>query len=362
MSPLTPETLKDETLKQIKSKIAGKSEAELEAMVKAGELDDEEESGSESDDSDMVDIEELFPGKTPEEIKEMFKGKSEDEIAEMLEEAGAAMDSGSEGSAEGSEGGMIEMNELFPGKTDEELEVMFADKTDEECKKMIDDAIIAAGGEVHSDDEDEEDIESLNSEEMQMFEGKSEEEIRAIFEADGLMDESDEESLNDTEIENILAGKRKADIPKSNEPAAKKSKIVELVDEAEKITAVPASAEEKPKKMSNKERRAAEKKKKEEAAAAAGVKVETKTETAKPAEKKEAAKPAEKKDAAKPVEKKEATKPAEKKEVEKKERTLPNGMIIEDTIVGNGPTAAKGKKVGMRYIGKLTVFTTNSER
>ncbi len=36
------------------------------------------------------------------------------------------------------------------------------------------------------------------------------------------------------------------------------------------------------------------------------------------------------------------------------QRTLPSGLIIEDKKQGDGPVAKSGKKLGMRYIGKLT--------
>lgn len=41
---------------------------------------------------------------------------------------------------------------------------------------------------------------------------------------------------------------------------------------------------------------------------------------------------------------------------------MPNGLIIEDVKIGNGDVAKSGKRVGMRYIGKLTngkVFDKN---
>ncbi|KEP53281.1 peptidyl-prolyl cis-trans isomerase [Rhizoctonia solani 123E] len=75
----------------------------------------------------------------------------------------------------------------------------------------------------------------------------------------------------------------------------------------------------------------------------------------------------------KPVEKKEAAKPAEKKEAGKKDgekkkksepKTLPGGVVIEDKTVGSGPAAKAGKKVGMRYIGRLKngkVFDSNTK-
>ncbi|KAK8853036.1 hypothetical protein IAR55_003737 [Kwoniella newhampshirensis] len=47
-----------------------------------------------------------------------------------------------------------------------------------------------------------------------------------------------------------------------------------------------------------------------------------------------------------------AAKKAETKAPQK--RTLPSGLIIEDVKVGDGPVAKTGKRLGMRYIGKLT--------
>lgn len=34
-------------------------------------------------------------------------------------------------------------------------------------------------------------------------------------------------------------------------------------------------------------------------------------------------------------------------------QTLPSGLIIEDMKAGNGPVAKPGKRLGMRYVGKL---------
>ncbi len=35
------------------------------------------------------------------------------------------------------------------------------------------------------------------------------------------------------------------------------------------------------------------------------------------------------------------------------QKTLPGGLIVEDLKVGDGPVAKSGKRLGMRYIGKL---------
>ncbi|KAF9090711.1 peptidylprolyl isomerase fpr4 [Mortierella sp. AD031] len=55
---------------------------------------------------------------------------------------------------------------------------------------------------------------------------------------------------------------------------------------------------------------------------------------------------------------------AKKQEIKKgHKKTLPNGMIIEDIKVGDGSRAKSGKKIGMRYIGRLQngkVFDKNT--
>ncbi|KAF9110707.1 peptidylprolyl isomerase fpr4 [Mortierella sp. AM989] len=63
--------------------------------------------------------------------------------------------------------------------------------------------------------------------------------------------------------------------------------------------------------------------------------------------------------------KEEPKKAAPKKEEPKKDdkKVLANGMIIEDVKVGTGAAAKSGKKIGMRYIGRLTngkVFDKNT--
>lgn len=46
--------------------------------------------------------------------------------------------------------------------------------------------------------------------------------------------------------------------------------------------------------------------------------------------------------------------PPAKKEEESKVRKLPNGLVIEDKTVGTGTRAKNGKRVFVRYVGKLT--------
>ncbi|QRV79330.1 FKBP-type peptidyl-prolyl cis-trans isomerase [Ceratobasidium sp. AG-Ba] len=93
----------------------------------------------------------------------------------------------------------------------------------------------------------------------------------------------------------------------------------------------------------------------------------TQPETKKDGEKKDGQKAAEKKDGQKTGEKKEGKKDGEKKKkscYQSEPRTLAGGLIIEDTKVGTGPVAKAGKKIGMRYIGRLKngkIFDSNTK-
>jgi FK506-binding nuclear protein len=126
----------------------------------------------------------------------------------------------------------------------------------------------------------------------------------------------------------LNGGKRKAAaIPKSTDPEAKKAKLVEIVDKEEK----PLTKKEK------KAKQQAEKKEKKEKTDKTE-KTEEKVEKAEKKEKKEA-----KADNVK---------------------TLPSGLVVEDVAKGTGPVAKNGKKVSVRYIGKLTngkVFDSNTK-
>ncbi|KAG0260103.1 peptidylprolyl isomerase fpr4 [Mortierella polycephala] len=83
------------------------------------------------------------------------------------------------------------------------------------------------------------------------------------------------------------------------------------------------------------------------------------------AAKKEVKKEQPKKEVKKEEAKKEQPKKEPKKEEPKKDnkKVLANGMVIEDVKVGTGAAAKSGKKIGMRYIGRLTngkVFDKNT--
>ncbi|KAF9412084.1 peptidylprolyl isomerase fpr4, partial [Podila epigama] len=150
-------------------------------------------------------------------------------------------------------------------------------------------------------------------------------------------DEDDEEDEEDDEEgdENVIVtkgAKRVAQFEEKSAPAKKQAKV-------EQATPVKKEA---PKKEAPK-----------------------KEEPKKEAPKKEAAKKeAPKKEAPKKEEpKKEAPKKEAPKKEEPKKTVLANGLVIEDVKVGTGAAAKSGKKIGMRYIGRLTngkVFDKNT--
>ncbi|CCO29472.1 peptidylprolyl isomerase [Rhizoctonia solani AG-1 IB] len=50
--------------------------------------------------------------------------------------------------------------------------------------------------------------------------------------------------------------------------------------------------------------------------------------------------------------------------IQSEPKTLPGGVVIEDKTVGSGSAAKSGKKIGMRYIGRLKngkVFDSNTK-
>lgn len=296
-------------------------EVDMDAMQEVVEGEDEEDSEGEALDE--------------KEVRAMLaaKGLSEEEIQDMLD-----------GNAGESEDEDEEMNE-------EEIRELLASKgmSEQEIQDMLD------GNAADSDEEmTEEEIRAILTKK-----GLSEEEIQDILsgetEADSTLFDSegdDEgESLNEEEIEALLTGgKRKAAaIPKDTDGNAKKAKIVEVTEK----TAVA----EKPKTKAEKKLEA-KKAHQEKKQAEAAVKAEKKEAAAK-VEKKDAK--VEKKDAK--AEKKEAK--VEAKETENKIRTLGNGLVIEEVTIGTGPKAKNGKKVSVRYIGKLAsngkVFDSNTK-
>ncbi|KAF9431099.1 peptidylprolyl isomerase fpr4 [Entomortierella beljakovae] len=143
------------------------------------------------------------------------------------------------------------------------------------------------------------------------------------------IEDEDEEEDDEEEEETTIVTKGAKRVAKFEEPAKKQA-----AEKKQKVTeekAIPVKAKEAPKK--------------EEA------KKEAKKETKKETKKEEP--------------KKEEPKKAAKKEEPKKDnkKVLSNGLIIEDVKVGAGQAAKSGKKIGMRYIGRLTngkVFDKNT--
>ncbi|KAI8822416.1 uncharacterized protein EV422DRAFT_523936 [Fimicolochytrium jonesii] len=198
-------------------------------------------------------------------------------------------------------------------------------------------------------------------------------------------DDEDLEDVDSDELEQIINGKRKLPtIPDST--SAKKAKIVELKEEAVKPTKAAAKKEEKAAEKATPAKKEAAKKetpaasKKDAAAAAAKETTPAKKDTT--PSKKEAA--AAKKEATTPAvsakavakaaaqttpkeDPKAAAKPAPAttaKTSAPKTKKLPSGLIMEDVLEGQGAKAKAGKRVGVRYIGRLTngkVFDSNTK-
>ncbi|KAF8938011.1 peptidylprolyl isomerase fpr4 [Dissophora ornata] len=159
-------------------------------------------------------------------------------------------------------------------------------------------------------------------------------------------DEDEDEDEEDEQDDNVIVTKGAKRVAKFEEPS-KKQAVPEKKQKVSEEKAAPVKAKEAAKKE------------------AAPKKDEPKKEAAakKEAPKKEAAKKEEpKKEAAKKEEpKKEAAKKEEPKKDNKK--VLANGLVIEDVKVGTGAAAKSGKKIGMRYVGRLTngkVFDKNT--
>ncbi|KAK6909666.1 hypothetical protein I203_103687 [Kwoniella mangroviensis CBS 8507] len=160
-------------------------------------------------------------------------------------------------------------------------------------------------------------------------------------------DESDSEFSGDDDYSDIYGSDDDIELDTDEEEAV--AKITEIPVEKPAKKALPA-AEAKPKKAEAPaaESKPAQKRKADDIdspakaapAAAADGEVLSKNQ------KKKLAKKAKVEGAAPAVEKKEEKKPSKK--------ILPSGLIIEDVKVGDGPVAKTGKRLGMRYIGKLT--------
>ncbi|KAJ3169873.1 peptidylprolyl isomerase fpr4 [Geranomyces variabilis] len=258
---------------------------------------------------------------------------------------------------------------LTPGKIEQQvLDLTFLEgeeitfKTTGPCDiDLTGNNLVFAG----DDGEDDEDYDSEDSEEGRFMEfGSGDEDDDEDDEEESSADEEELQAQMQAAIA-AMNGKRKAGavLPAS----AKKAKITEVVEEEMKQEAPATPAQTK--------KQAAAAKKAEAAAAAASAKKDVKKEPATPAA---AAKKAETPLSAKAVAKtaaatnQTAASPAASTPAKSTpaitpkstKKTLANGLIIEDVTEGNGPKAKNGKKVGVRYIGRLTngkVFDSNTK-
>lgn len=198
-------------------------------------------------------------------------------------------------------------------------------------------------------DSDDEEIDSdmerdMDMEEMNQFEGAASE----SGSASGSGESDDEAAIEFDDALMAELTKRKANslpIPANS----KKSKLTEVNDDGESISEgesdeeIPASAPAPAKKDTPKAKKETAK-----------VKESPKTEAVKESPKVAKESPKTPKEAVK----------AQESPVEKKIRTLPSGLVIEDVTLGTGPVAKAGRQLGVRYIGKLAngkTFDSNTK-
>ncbi|KAG8714492.1 peptidylprolyl isomerase fpr4 [Ceratobasidium sp. 394] len=181
-------------------------------------------------------------------------------------------------------------------------------------------------------------------------------------------DEFDLEDVpSDVEVDSDEIDDVEDDSARFEELMASPPKSVKRAREDEEVADVSVASGPDTPAMSKKEKKRAKKLKNEAGKAAppptttTTTTVAATTTTTAPANGKES-KPAEKKEK-KDGEKKEGKKDGEKKK-KHEPKTLAGGLVIEDKKVGTGPEAKAGKKIGMRYIGRLRngkVFDSNTK-
>jgi len=164
---------------------------------------------------------------------------------------------------------------------------------------------------------------------------------------DDMLDDSDDMDEDDYEDEEEEDEEEEDD----EEEEIDEEELKKLKADAKKSVAQAKKAEKKaPAKEEKKEEKKVEKKVEKKAPVKEEKKVEKKVE--KKAEKKAPAKEEKKPEPA-------------KEEKTPKKKTLQNGLVIEDITVGTGAKAKAGKRVGVRYIGKLAkngkVFDQNTK-
>jgi len=166
-------------------------------------------------------------------------------------------------------------------------------------------------------------------------------------EYDSEMDDYDDMSLDDEELDDEPVTKAKiTEVPADIKPKKAAAPAVPATKPKVEKTAAPTTIDGK-------------KRKADEITSSPGIKTEANgngaTEGLSKAQKKKLAKKAKTEGGAE--EKKTETPVAAPKEVKTGnkgiKKTLPSGLVIEDVKVGDGPVARTGKRLGMRYIGKL---------
>ena len=144
-------------------------------------------------------------------------------------------------------------------------------------------------------------------------------------------EEDEDEEIDEEEVKKLKAEAKKAPVKKEKKAPVKEEKKAPVKEEKKPVEKKPV--EKKPVEKKPVEKKPVEKK--------APVKEEKKPEPAKEEKKPE---------------------PAEKAP---KKKTLANGLVIEDITVGTGAKAKSGKRVGVRYIGRLAkngkVFDKNTK-
>lgn len=251
---------------------------------------------------------------------------------------------------------------MVPVGSDEELDMvsgsgsdMMMDEGFSDCSSLDDEEIEAfLAGKTSFTDED---IESLMAESGKRktaaaaLDGKSKKaKITEIVE---------EEWSESAEVEVVLPVLKK-EVAKSIPAAKKEAAVAAVVPAVEETKPIVAQKEIAVKEVS--EAKPLTKKQKKAAAAVTRAASEEKKVAAPVASAKTSAvQPTA--DVPKPVKKVEAA-PQPTPPAQDKIKTLPNGLIMEDSVIGVGPRAKSGKKVFVRYIGKLQngkVFDSNTK-
>ncbi|GAB1521512.1 peptidylprolyl isomerase fpr3 [Rhizoctonia solani] len=166
------------------------------------------------------------------------------------------------------------------------------------------------------------------------------------------LEDDDEEAGDSSRFEEI------EDTPASVKTGKRAREDEEMAD------ASTATAAETSTNLSKKEKKRAKKLKNEAGKAAPAPATTTTTTTTTTTSPTKKDKPVEKKEVAKPAEKKDGGKKDGEKKKKSEPKTLPGGVVIEDKTVGSGSVAKSGKKIGMRYIGRLKngkVFDSNTK-